>query len=361
MSYSFWMRRPSSSVLRKRAARRLAGLRKKGFDLQPVAIEGRKIARTFWGEAWCRHLESFSDFSNRLPRGRSYIRNGAVAHLTIGKGEIDALVVGSDLYTVKVVIRPLSRDKWGKLKKLCSGGIGSILELLQGRLSHNVMTMVTDRDHGLFPLPNEIRLQCSCPDWATMCKHVAAVLYGVGARLDERPELFFLLRGVDHEELIGSDIGATVVASATTSSRRRIASEALAEVFGIDVEENPPLARRATPPHSNEARREVGKRPGKKGIRRRPRKGPIPSALPTVSTPSAGKDDRVSGGMVKQLRQRLELTRSEFALLLGVSVATIINWEGKRGSLNLQSRTRRAWNQARGLTLCQVWEKKRRE
>ena len=161
-------------------------LRKKGADVQPVRLTGRKIASTFWGEAWCEHLESFSDYENRLPRGRTYVRNGSVCHLAIQKGKIEAKVSGSSLYTVKIDIRTLPPAKWKSLKARCAGQVGSLLELLQGKLSDRVMTIVTDRDEGLFPSPKEIQLSCSCPDWATMCKHVAAVLYGVGARLDEQ-------------------------------------------------------------------------------------------------------------------------------------------------------------------------------
>ena len=176
--------------------------KKKGVNVQPVRVEGRTIARTFWGKAWCEHLEKFSDYENRLPRGRTYVRNGSVCHLEIQKGKIVAKVSGSELYDIEVKIKTLPEAKWKNLKARCAGGVGSLLELLQGKMSNEVMTLVTDRDNGLFPLPSEIDLDCSCPDWADMCKHVAAALYGIGARLDEKPELLFHLRGVDHTELI---------------------------------------------------------------------------------------------------------------------------------------------------------------
>lgn len=222
-------------VRRARAVKKLEKLRKKGIDITPVAIAGRQIAKTFWGEAWCAHLEAFSDYANRLPRGRTYVRNGSVCHLAIGKGSVDAMVSGSRLYTVKITIHTLPREKWMAVKTRCAGQIGSLLELLEGRLSKSVMSVVTDRTKGLFPLPKEIRLECSCPDWAVMCKHVAAVLYGVGARLDEHPELLFLLRGVDHDELIDAEVGVAAAAGKTKSSRRRIAEDALADVFGIEM------------------------------------------------------------------------------------------------------------------------------
>jgi uncharacterized Zn finger protein len=220
---------------RRRAAKKMDALRKKGVDVQPVVIEGRKIARTFWGQAWCDHLESFSDFENRLPRGRTYVRNGSVCHLGIARGRIEAKVAGSDLYSVRIEIKTLPAKKWSGVKQHCAGRIGSLVELLAGRLSDEVMGVVTDRTAGLFPLPGEISLSCSCPDWAVMCKHVAAVLYGVGARLDHQPELLFVLRGVDHEELIQADAEGAVSAATAGGKSRKLAAEDLSDVFGIDL------------------------------------------------------------------------------------------------------------------------------
>jgi uncharacterized Zn finger protein len=216
--------------------KKMDALRKKGVDVQPVRIEGRKIAKTFWGEAWCNHLESFSDYENRLPRGRSYVRNGSVCHLAIDKGQIEAKVSGSELYTVRIAMKTLPAKKWNDVKRRCTGQIGSLIELLQGNLSAGVMAVVTDRQKGLFPLPGEISLKCSCPDWASMCKHVAAVLYGVGARLDHRPELLFKLRGVDHEELIAADAEAAVSAATASGKSKRLAAGDLSDVFGIDLD-----------------------------------------------------------------------------------------------------------------------------
>src|SRR3972149_5084651 len=195
-----WGWRPYVPVAQRRAqaAKAMDRLRRKGMDVQPVAIAGRTIAESFWGRAWCDHLEKFSDYANRLPRGRTYVRNGSVCHLDVREGKVQAKVSGSELYDVGITIRKLARAKWERLKKLCAGRVGSMVELLQGRLSGRVMEIVTARDDGLFPHPREIALDCSCPDWAGMCKHVAAALYGVGARLDEKPELLFRLRGVDH-------------------------------------------------------------------------------------------------------------------------------------------------------------------
>ena len=215
-----------------RARREMAKLRKKGKDVQPIEIEGRTIARSFWGKRWCEHLESFSDYANRLPRGRTYVRNGSVCHLAIQPGRIDAIVAGSELYDVTIRIDKLKAAVWKSVKSRCAGQIGSMLELLQGKLSQQVMSVVTDRERGLFPKPGAIGFDCSCPDWATMCKHVASVLYGVGSRLDDRPESLFLLRGVDTAELIATEM--TLPGDVATDDV--LADDALAGIFGIDLD-----------------------------------------------------------------------------------------------------------------------------
>ncbi len=235
MAWQQWAPYVSVAERRRRATRKMEALRKKGVDIQPIEISGHKIAKTFWGESWCNHLESFSDYENRLPRGRTYVRNGSVCHLAIAKGAVEAKISGSKLYNVRIRIKTLPGKKWNAVKRQCGGKIGSLIELLQGRLSDNIMEVVTDRTNGLFPLPNEISLDCDCPDWAVMCKHVAAVLYGVGARLDHKPELLFTLRGVDHEELIDADAEAAVSAATTKGKSKRLDTDDLSAVFGIDV------------------------------------------------------------------------------------------------------------------------------
>jgi len=206
-----------------------------GQAVAPIVIEGRTIARTFWGKAWCENLESYSDFENRLPRGRTYVRNGSVVDLQIEAGKVTALVSGSSLYKISITIAPLPADQWRALKSRCAGQIGSLVELLQGKLSQGVMDVVTAHDGGLFPKPREIKMSCSCPDWAGLCKHLAAVLYGIGARLDHEPELLFKLRKVDHLELIEEAIPQ---AGKKTSTRKKtLAASDVADVFGIDLAE----------------------------------------------------------------------------------------------------------------------------
>lgn len=225
---------------RQRAERQMNKLRKKGVPIQPIEIGGRTIAGTFWGKAWCEHLEKFSDFENRLPRGRTYVRNGSVCHLETQKGKISAKVIGSSLYNVNISIQALADAKWKRIRKVCAGQVGSMLELLQGKLSSQVMSIVTDRKNGLFPLPKEIAFDCSCPDWADMCKHVAAVLYGVGARLDKSPELLFQLRGVDHNELVNASVAKAVIVSGPAGKGRILRMDSLAGVFGIELDDGKP-------------------------------------------------------------------------------------------------------------------------
>ena len=228
------------AVRKEKAAKAAAKLLKKGGTHQPVQLNGNTIARTFWGKAWCENLESYSDYSNRLPRGRSYVRNGSVLHLDIQRGQIEALVSGSSLYKIKIGIKPVAKKQWDSLRKECAGSIGSLMELLAGKLSERVMGVMTGKAGGLFPAPSEIDLDCSCPDWAEMCKHVAAVLYGVGARLDEKPELLFLLRHVDHKELV-SQAGAVQALTAGKGAGMEavLDNEEVGNVFGIEMAEEP--------------------------------------------------------------------------------------------------------------------------
>ncbi len=222
---------------RAQAAQEMARRVKKGQKVCPVRIERRTITSTFWGNAWCTNLESYSDFANRLPRGRTYVRNGSVVHLTIDKGRIEAVVSGSELYEVRIDIAALPKPAWQALKVQSAGKIGTLVELLQGKLSKAVMELVTDRDRGLFPKPKEITMRCSCPDYAGMCKHVAAVMYGVGNRLDSSPELLFVLRGVDHKELIEQAIPTTPIKA--TSNAPTIATDDLGAIFNIEIGDAP--------------------------------------------------------------------------------------------------------------------------
>jgi uncharacterized Zn finger protein len=216
--------------------RKMERLAKKGQKFSPVRIAGRKIATTFWGRAWCDNLESYSDFSNRLPRGRTYVRNGSVLDLQIEAGKVTSMICGSELYRITIKIKPLNRPAWKAIRTKCGQQIGSLVELLQGKLSKDVMAIVTEPRSGLFPAPHEIEMSCSCPDWAGMCKHLAATLYGVGNRLDCQPELLFTLRQVDQMDLIAQ--AARPIIAPAPSKRKSIAAADLADVFGIELDES---------------------------------------------------------------------------------------------------------------------------
>jgi uncharacterized Zn finger protein len=325
----------------------MAKLLKKGVRIQPVEIEGRKIARSFWGHGWCKHLESFSDYSNRLPRGRTYVRNGSVCHLEIQSGRIEAIVSGSALYNITVQIGKLPDDAWRTIKKKCTGQIGSVLELLRGSLSERVMTVVTDRRRGLFPRPGEIEFDCDCPDWAVMCKHVAAVLYGVGKRLDSEPELLFRLRGVDPEELISLDIALPM---ASAGGGDVLAEEELGAVFGIDIDTGagpesgarPETIKRRTAKAktASKSRRKGSKKPKRASAaaRKSPKTSGLPRDRPRI---------RPSGKSVARLRTKLGLSVAEFAARLEVSTTTVRRWEAASGRLHLQEWTLRALNTVR--------------
>jgi uncharacterized Zn finger protein len=242
MSYFAW--RPYVSVAEKRrnAQRELAKLKKKGTPVAPVAIKGRTIARSFWGKSWCDNLERYSDYENRLPRGRSYVRNGSVLDLRLSEGKVEALVAGSGVYKIKIAIAPVAAARWQGICQDCAGTVDSLIELLQGRFEKSVMSRVSREGDGLFPSPAEIKLSCSCPDWADMCKHVAAALYGVGARLDDEPRLLFVLRGVNESELLADASGGIPLTQKAPGAAAVLDEGDVAALFGLEMAEPATIA-----------------------------------------------------------------------------------------------------------------------
>lgn len=230
-----WPRYVPVAERRHKAERERQKALKRGQSLQPVAIAGRKIAHTFWGQSWCRNLERYSDYSNRLPRGRTYVRNGSVIDLQVTPGNVQARVMGSSLYNVAVKVAGLPAARWSALRADCAGAIDSLVELLQGRFSKGVMERICRPTTGLFPAPQEIVFTCSCPDWAAMCKHVAAVLYGIGARLDERPELLFTLRQVEAHDLVSAAAQGLPLSKRGPGREKVLADEGLSELFGLEL------------------------------------------------------------------------------------------------------------------------------
>ena len=293
MSYYYgeWAPYVSVAERRRQAKREIAKLRKKGHPIAPVIIGGRAIAATFWGRAWCENLESYRDFESRLPRGRSYVRNRAVLDLQIAPRAVKALVSGASIYKVTVSIAAVPKTRWRSICRDCAGGIDSLVELLQGRFSKGVMERLCRQDKGLFPRPSEITFSCSCPDFASMCKHVAAVLYGVGARLDEKPELLFRLRAVDENDLLANLEAAAPLSTTGPAAGRILQADDISALFGLEmVGDDEPAASKASPrkkararPTPVEPRRSQSVKPAEKQVRL-PK--PAPPSVLQIATPA---------------------------------------------------------------------------
>jgi uncharacterized Zn finger protein len=265
--YHDWKPYVPVAARRAKAERSAAKLLQKGQTLSPVTASRGAIAKSFWGKAWCANLERYSDYSNRLPRGRTYLRNGSVIDLKIAEGEVSAQVAGSSLYRISVKISAVSGAHWQGIARDCARSIDTLVELLQGQLSTAVMERITRPGTGLFPSPQEIRFSCSCPDSAAMCKHVAATLYGIGARLDASPELLFSLRKVDASELIAKAGEGGAAQHQAPSSARILDASKLTELFGIDVASGQPEFSRepaAAPPPKKKPRSKKKQAPARR-------------------------------------------------------------------------------------------------
>lgn len=278
-----WRWKPYVPVAQRRAKAQAAAKKASGAGHvhEPVTITSRTIATTVWGKAWCDNLEAYSDYANRLPRGRSYVRNGSVIDLKIEPGKVAAQVMGSSLYQVRIDIAAVPEAHWKKLVQGCTGSVATLIELLQGQLSKSVMERLCAPRTGLFPTPKEIGLHCSCPDWASMCKHVAATLYGVGARLDSQPQLLFQLRQVDPADLLAPQAADLPAQTPKVARHKRLDDAALADVFGLELTTDtvePEV--RATP-----ARRNTGAAPAAKAGARLPGKKAAQPEQPTAPRP----------------------------------------------------------------------------
>lgn len=227
---------------KRKAQKKLEKLKKQNPKIKPVILEDSKIARTWWGKSWNTNLERYADYSNRIGRGRSYVRHGAVLDLQIDSGVVTALVQGSESrpYKVKIKIKGIRKKIWGEIKKSCQGEFNSLSGLLEGKFPKALAEIFMAKGAGLFPSPKEIEFDCSCPDWAYMCKHVAAALFGIGSRLDEEPDLFFKLRNVNMDDLVSQAIEEktdTLLKKATDKTSRVMDESDIQSVFGIDLED----------------------------------------------------------------------------------------------------------------------------
>ncbi len=202
-------------------------------DLIP---KGRRIAERWWGKSWVTNLESYADYSNRLPRGKSYLRNGAVRSMDIDKGSIKASVQGSKAkpYKVSVSIQPLLDGEKMKLTERCGNRIQSLDSLIDGDIPQDIADIFVSRN-GLFPSPREISFKCTCPDYAYMCKHVAATLYGVGVLFDREPLLFFRLRGIDVDTLVKKSVESRFESMMRNADNRtsRMLDDDDIDIFGV--------------------------------------------------------------------------------------------------------------------------------
>src|ERR1035437_9674920 len=294
MAFYGWRPYVPVAERRRKALREMEKRKKQGHGVSPVSIAGRTIATTFWGKSWCENLERYSDYANRLPRGRTYVRNGSVVDLHTAPGTIQALVSGSALYKVSLKVAPVAKAHWESICNDCGGAIDSLVELLQGRLSKGVMERICRQKQGLFPSPAEIRLSCSCPDWADMCKHIAAVLYGIGARFDHQPELLFRLRGVDELELLASAGKAAPLSKQAPAADKRLGGEDLSAMFGLD------MAQSATADAGA-----AGPKPAKKRRAEKAAAAPKGKGKPKKKTASTQRG-KLSAGAPKSLRPAKE-------------------------------------------------------
>ena len=240
--YSGFPRYVSVGEKRAKAERKLDQLKKKRPDIEPLILSGYQIANTWWGRAWNKNLEKYADYSNRIGRGRSYIRNGFVLDFKINSGEVTSLVQGTrpNPYKVAIKIKPLNKKAWNEIKQECEGKIESLQELIEGRVPEELTAIFTATGKGLFPSPKEIEFDCSCPDWASMCKHVAATLYGVAVKLDQDPKLFFLLRNAEMGDLITKavqDKSRKMLEKAKKKTSRVLDNVDASRMFGIEIEE----------------------------------------------------------------------------------------------------------------------------
>lgn len=343
MSYYGYDPYVSVAEKRQKAEKEVNKLRKKGLVVKPVVMTGTKLAETFWGKAWCKHLASYADYENRLARGRSYVRSGAVCHLEIEAGCVHALVSGTQLYEVSIDIKPLPLKQWDAIKTGCQGQIGDMLDILRGKLPKTVISRMCDTQTGLFPAVKDIKFSCSCPDWASMCKHVAATLYAVGRRLDTEPELLFLLRQVDAVELLSTEgLIAATVSPAMALDGDSLQVDDLGALFGIELE-----SREADSGGQSSSGGSVPQSPtiSPKAKRGRKAKTESVSVAPTSSTDSTAKLEAISwenptGADITLLREQSGMSLYAFAAALDVAEGTVQRWENTNAMLRLQVASR---------------------
>lgn len=229
---------PSAAELRRKAEQSKKRSADSKKALEPVLIDGRQIAKTWWGEAWCTNLENYADYRNRIGRGKRHVRADTVIDMKMKGGTIKARVQGSRRtpYRVEIEIDPMPEARYKAVLKSLDSRIENLEALVNGDFPMAMKSLFTDLKSGLFPNPREIHFTCSCPGWASMCKHVAAVLYGIGNRLDHDPLLFFAMRGIDVSDFIQRSVKdklSSMLKNADTHSHRIIDDQSVEELFGV--------------------------------------------------------------------------------------------------------------------------------
>lgn len=294
MYYGFQPYVPVAKKLAQANAYAQKAAKKEGRQLSPAKCNARKLGKTFWGRAWCDNLNRYAQIANRLARGKTYLGNGSVVDLQIKAGLIQAIVAGSEVYRVEIKIKTLSGNTWQSLKSDCARSIHSLLDLLQGRFDDDVMRRMARAEGGLFPKPSEIEMSCSCPDGAAVCKHLAAVVYGVSVRLDDSPELLFALRNVDHAELITQAVAAENLEQSLASNAGDLASSDLGELFGIELDASaePIPATRIVQKRRPSAQQKTGERKRTKAKANSPTVSPAPAKKAIAKKPVKTRTSR---------------------------------------------------------------------
>ena len=246
MSYGYFPKYVTVAEKRAKAKKKIKQLRKKNPHIRPIILEGKALAKTWWGKSWNKNLESYADYRNRIGRGRSYVRHLAVVDLQIVPGKVTSLVQGSmgAPYEVVISITKMKKNTWQNIKKECQSRLSSLPDLLAGKIPKALQETFMVQGKGLFPTPSEIAFDCSCPDWASMCKHVAATLYGIGARLDEDPALFFTLRQAAIDNLVSQAVqskASSIIERTSTGKSKIIADDKLSDLFGLDMDDLVPV------------------------------------------------------------------------------------------------------------------------
>ncbi len=223
---------------RRRIGEKLERLRKTDPNIAPLTIEGNTLAKSWWGKAWGKNLESYADYKSRLSRGKNYVKQGAILDLKIEEGKVNSKISGSGskIYDCEIHIERLSDERLKKILEHCQNKISTLDALLTGDFSEELLELFQDKSYGLFPSPDEISFRCDCPDVANICKHVAATLYAIGTKFDDDPMFFFELRQIESENLIQKSVEKkleNMLEHVGKKTSRTMDASKISDVFGL--------------------------------------------------------------------------------------------------------------------------------